>query len=61
MSLFNSLTDIQSLRVYTFNLTAFLMTLTGVSEALKLVLLIASLVFTIVKTIDIVRQWKEKK
>jgi hypothetical protein len=61
MSLFNSFTDIQSLRVYIFNLTAFLMTLTGVSEALKLVLLIASLVFTIIKTIDIVRQWKEKK
>ena len=48
------------LKVYVLNLTTFGVTLTNASEGLKKVLLFASIIFTIVKTIDVVRKWIKK-
>ena len=49
-----------SLKVYVLNLTTFGVTFTNTSEGFKMVLLIASIIFTVVKTIDVVRKWRKK-
>ena len=53
--------DFNTLKIYGMNTAAIAATFTGLDEAVKLILLLATLVFTIVKTIDIVRGWRKKK
>ncbi len=53
--------DINTLKIYVANTATMAITFTGVNQAIKLILLIATLVFTIVKTIDIVKGWENNK
>ena len=50
-----------SLKVYVLNLTTFGITLTNTSEYIKVLVLLATLIFTIVKTVDILRKMEKKK
>ena len=47
-------------QIYGLNAFAFIISFTDASESMKLVLLLASIMFTIVKTVDIVRKWSNK-
>ena len=53
--------DINTLKIYVANTATMAITFTGVNQAIKLILLIATLVFTIVKTIDIVKRCENNK
>tara|TARA_R100000541_G_C1868066_1_gene80361 strand:+ start:335 stop:502 length:168 start_codon:yes stop_codon:yes gene_type:complete len=53
--------DINTLKIYLANTATMAITFTRVDQAIKLTLLIATLVFTIVKTIDIIKGWKNNK
>ena len=48
------------LQIYGLNTFAFIISFTDASESMKLVLLLASIIFTIIKTVDIVRSWSIK-
>jgi hypothetical protein len=49
------------LQIYGLNAFAFVISFTDANQSMKLVLLFASIVFTVVKTLDIIRKWKEDK
>lgn len=53
--------DFNTLRIYGMNTAAIAVTFTELDQVIKLILLFATLVFTIVKTIDIVKGWGEEK
>jgi len=61
MKMISNIMDFNTLRIYGMNTAAIAATFTGLDEAVKLILLLATLVFTIVKTMDIVRGWRKKK
>lgn len=61
MKMISNIMDFHTLRIYGMNTAAIAVTFTGVDQVVKLILLLATLVFTIVKTIDIVKGWKKKK
>jgi hypothetical protein len=52
--------DINSIKIYGLNASAFLTSLTGIDEIVKLLIGVAVLVYTVVKTWDIVREWIKK-
>ena len=49
------------LQIYGLNAFAFVISFTDANQSMKLVLLFASIVFTVVKTLDIIRKWSDKK
>ena len=52
-----AMTNLDSLTLYGINLTAWSITLLNIEDTAKVVLLLASIVFTIVKTVDVVKNW----
>jgi len=56
-SLINSITGATPLQIYGLNAFAMIISFTDANQSMKLILLFASIVFTVVKTIDIVRKW----
>jgi len=60
MNLLDVITDINSIKVYLLNIITFSLTLTNLSSEIKVILLILTGVFTIVKTIDVILGWKKK-
>ena len=60
-SFINAITSSSPLQIYGLQAFAFVISFTNASESMKLVLLMASIIFTVVKTIDIVRKWNDKK
>ena len=59
-NLINSITSTTPLQIYGFNTFAFIISFTDASQSMKLILLFASIIFTVVKTIDIVKKWNTK-
>jgi hypothetical protein len=59
-SFINTITSSSPLQIYGLQAFAFVISFTNASESMKLVLLLASIMFTIVKTVDIVRKWSNK-
>ena len=60
MNLLDIITDINLIKVYLLNIITFSLTLTNLSSEIKVILLILTGIFTIVKTIDIILGWKKK-
>ena len=60
MNLLDVITDINSIKVYLLNIITFSLTLTNLSSEIKVILLILTGIFTIVKTIDVILGWKKK-
>jgi len=60
-NLINSITGTTPLQIYGLNTFAFIISFTDASQYMKLILLFASIIFTVVKTIDIVRKWNHKE
>jgi len=60
MNLLDVITDINSIKVYLLNIITFSLTLTNLSSEIKVILLIITGIFTIVKTIDVILGWKKK-
>jgi hypothetical protein len=50
-----------TMKVFGFNAISLVASFTSLDATLKTVLLIGSIVFTVIKCIDIVRNWKIKK
>jgi|TARA_R110000782_G_scaffold76286_1_gene151845 hypothetical protein len=61
MNLFEIITDINSIKVYTLNLLTFGLTLTDTVIEIKVVVLVLTAIFTIVKIIDVIKGWVKKK
>ena len=57
----NLISGTSPLQIYLLNGFAFVISFTDANQSMKLVLLFASIVFTIVKTLDIIRKWSDKK
>jgi hypothetical protein len=57
----NLISGTSPLQIYGLNAFAFVISFTDANQSMKLVLLFASIVFTVVKTLDIIRKWKEDK
>ena len=55
--IFTAVTSIDSITIYGVNAAAWAASLLNISDFVKLILLLASIVFTVVKTIDIVKSW----
>ena len=55
--IFTAVTSIDSITIYGVNAAAWAASLLNISDVVKLILLLASIVFTVVKTIDIVKSW----
>ena len=55
--IFTAVTSVDSITIYGVNAAAWAASLLNISDMAKLVLLLASIVFTVVKTIDIVKSW----
>lgn len=55
--IFTAVTSIDSVTIYGVNAAAWAASLLNISDVVKLILLLASIVFTVVKTIDIVKSW----
>ena len=55
--IFTAVTSIDSVTIYGVNAAAWAASLLNISDIVKLILLLASIVFTVVKTIDIVKSW----
>jgi hypothetical protein len=55
--IFTAVTSVDSITIYGVNAAAWAASLLNISDVAKLVLLLASIVFTVVKTIDIVKSW----
>ena len=55
--IFTAVTSIDSVTIYGVNAAAWAASLLNISDFVKLILLLASIVFTVVKTIDIVKSW----
>ena len=60
-SFFSTISSSSPLQIYGLQAFAFIITFTNASQAMKLILLFASIVFTVVKTIDIIRKWSAKE
>tara|TARA_R110000803_G_scaffold201517_1_gene266332 strand:- start:534 stop:749 length:216 start_codon:yes stop_codon:yes gene_type:complete len=56
----SAITSIDSLTIYGVNLAAFIVSLTNIGDIARLILLLASIIFTVVKTADIIRNWKKE-
>tara|TARA_R110000822_G_scaffold17100_3_gene57725 strand:- start:1079 stop:1273 length:195 start_codon:yes stop_codon:yes gene_type:complete len=61
MNLFEIITDINSIKVYTLNLFTFGLTLTDTVIEIKVVVLVLTAIFTIVKIIDVIKGWVKNK
>jgi len=48
-------------QIYLLNAFALVISFTNANQGMKLLLLLASIVFTVVKTLDIIRKWREDK
>ena len=59
-NIISEIMDINSIKIYGVNASAFLASLTGIDEIVKLLIGVAVLVYTVVKTWDIVRAWVKK-
>ena len=59
-SLITSITSASPLQIYGLNAFSLMIAFTDATEPMKLILLMASIIFTVVKTIDIIRKWKTK-
>lgn len=55
--IFTAVTSIDSITIYGVNAAAWAASLLNISDVVKLILLLASILFTVVKTIDIVKSW----
>lgn len=53
----SAVTSLDSLTIYGVNAAAWAASLLNISDVAKLILLFASIVFTVVKTIDIIKGW----
>lgn len=62
MKILNEIMGIEQLKIYGFNALAFLSTFTAIDAVLKVALMVASITYTIVKIISIVKnEIKENK
>jgi len=62
MKILNEIMGIEQLKIYGFNALAFLSTFTTIDAVLKVALMVASITYTIVKIISIVKnEIKENK
>tara|TARA_R110000796_G_scaffold180352_1_gene296903 strand:+ start:60 stop:254 length:195 start_codon:yes stop_codon:yes gene_type:complete len=61
MTLFEIITDINSIKVYSLNLLTFGLTFTNATGEIKVIVLILTGIFTIVKIIDVVKGWIKTK
>tara|TARA_R110000850_G_scaffold37684_2_gene99148 strand:- start:574 stop:768 length:195 start_codon:yes stop_codon:yes gene_type:complete len=61
MTLFEIITDINSIKVYSLNLLTFGLTFTNAIGEIKVIVLILTGIFTIVKIIDVVKGWIKTK
>jgi len=62
MKILNETMGIEQLKIYGFNALAFLSTFTAIDAVLKVALMVASITYTIVKIISIVKnEIKENK
>ena len=59
--LITAVTSTDSVAIYGVNAAALTASLLNISENAKLILLFASIVFTVVKTIDVIKGWVSKK
>ena len=59
-NIISEIMDINSIKLYSINASAFLASLTDIDEMLKVLIGVAVLVYTVVKTWDIVRAWVKK-
>ena len=59
-NIISEIMDINSIKIYGLNASAFLTSLTSIDEIVKLLIGVAVLVYTVVKTWDIVREWIKK-
>jgi len=50
-----------SIKVYALSSVTYLVNLTSAAEEIKVILLILTAIFTIVKTVDIIKSWKKKE
>lgn len=57
----SAVTSLDSLTIYGVNAAAWGASLLNISDLAKLILLFASIVFTVVKTVDIVKGWVNGK
>lgn len=55
MKILNEIMGIEQLKIYGFNALAFLSTFTAIDAVLKVALMVASITYTIVKIISIVK------
>jgi len=55
MKILNKIMGIEQLKIYGFNALAFLSTFTAIDAVLKVALMVASITYTIVKIISIVK------
>jgi len=61
MKILNEIMGIEQLKIYGFNALAFLSTFTAIDAVLKVALMVASITYTIVKIISIVKNEIKKK
>jgi hypothetical protein len=57
----SAVTSLDSLTIYSVNAAAWAASLLNISDLAKLILLFASIVFTVVKTVDIIKGWVNGK
>lgn len=57
----SAVTSLDSLTIYGVNAAALAASLLNISDLAKLILLFASIVFTVVKTVDIIKGWVNGK
>jgi len=57
----NLISGTSPLQIYLLNGFAFVISFTDANQSMKLLLLFASVIFTVVKTWDIIRKWRDKK
>ena len=50
-----------SIKVYVLSGVTYLVNLTSAAEEIKVILLILTAIFTIVKTVDIIKSWRNKE
>jgi hypothetical protein len=55
MKILNEIMGIEQLKIYGFNALAFLSTFTAIDAVLKVALMVASITYTVVKIISIVK------
>ena len=53
--------NISDIKLYTFNVLAMALSFTDIEEVLKLILLTASIIYTILKTVELIKKRNDDK